>query len=356
MHPDKLLSQTIQFLRFPLMVAVVVIHTHIADIAIGGEQLTYASQYPFFDVLYHLLTGMLTRVAVPLFFFISGYLFFSQCTFSWQVYLRKLKSRVKTLLIPYIFWNAALCAMVLVAQLLFPSFLSGKNTLVLDYGVSEWVDVVFANVPMNPFWFIRDLIIMVVASPLIYAMLKYTRWVPLVLLGILAGLGVNLHTTAMGIEPLFYFMWGAYFSINKVNVAQYCLNKRYVFLALYVLLLVVDLYCWVNQPAYLLYAHKTSLIVGVLAFMAWAARGVATQKLKVNNTLTDAAFFLFCLHNPLTVFLSKLWVTFLAPMSDVKMIVGYLLIPLVVTIFLVCLYLLLRRYMPRFTAVITGGR
>ena len=243
-----------------------------------------------------------------------------------------------------------------VNAVLFPSFLSGKNTLVLDYGVSEWVDVVFANVPMNPFWFIRDLIIMVVASPLIYAMLKYTRWVPLVLLGILAGLGVNLHTTAMGIEPLFYFMWGAYFSINKVNVAQYCLNKRYVFLALYVLLLVVDLYCWVNQPAYLLYAHKTSLIVGVLAFMAWAARGVATQKLKVNNTLTDAAFFLFCLHNPLTVFLSKLWVAFLAPMSDVKMIVGYLLIPLVVTIFLVCLYLLLRRYMPRFTAVITGGR
>lgn len=45
-------------------------------------------------------------VAVPVFFIISGYFFFyNTYLFDKETYIKKLKKRVKTLLIPYFLWN-----------------------------------------------------------------------------------------------------------------------------------------------------------------------------------------------------------------------------------------------------------
>ena len=51
--------------------------------------------------------------AVPLFFAISGFLFFQKLeTWSWPVWKQKIRSRVRTLLIPFIIFNA-ICALSL---------------------------------------------------------------------------------------------------------------------------------------------------------------------------------------------------------------------------------------------------
>ena len=47
----------------------------------------------------------IARIGVPLFFFISGFLFFYYDDFSKNVYLGKIKKRFKSLVVPYIFWN-----------------------------------------------------------------------------------------------------------------------------------------------------------------------------------------------------------------------------------------------------------
>ena len=99
------LSKTIMFLRFPLIVAVVFIHTNLADVMINGRLLVNEGQFPIHDLFRHIITNELARIAVPLFFFISGFLFFYHTDFSMKMYKQKLKKRVRTLLVPYLFWN-----------------------------------------------------------------------------------------------------------------------------------------------------------------------------------------------------------------------------------------------------------
>ena len=100
------ISQTISFLRFPLIVAVVYIHFNISRKGISLHGINYGTDNPdWYLFTINLVSSVIASIAVPLFFFISGYLFFLQKEFNRQEYLRKLQKRVKTLLVPYLLWN-----------------------------------------------------------------------------------------------------------------------------------------------------------------------------------------------------------------------------------------------------------
>lgn len=106
-NDDSTLSKTITFLRFPLIVAVVFIHTDLFNATAGGASPVNEGLFPMYSLLRHVISEELARIAVPLFFFVSGFLFFYRSEFSLKTYGQKLKKRVRTLLIPYIFWNMA---------------------------------------------------------------------------------------------------------------------------------------------------------------------------------------------------------------------------------------------------------
>lgn len=79
----KLLSETIGVLRFPLMVCVVLIHTILPN----------QKEYLLVDIFDSYFVESFVRIAVPLFFFISGYLFFLGTErFSLEEYREKLKN------------------------------------------------------------------------------------------------------------------------------------------------------------------------------------------------------------------------------------------------------------------------
>lgn len=97
---DAALSKTIMFLRFPLIVSVVFIHAGLEGVVIGGNVTVHDGQFPIYESVYHVITNELARVSVPLFFFISGFLFFYRTDFSMKAYGQKLKKRVRTLFGP----------------------------------------------------------------------------------------------------------------------------------------------------------------------------------------------------------------------------------------------------------------
>ena len=131
MTNDELQSKTIAFLRFPLIVGVVLIHCYYKELPIGGVKVPVMDEYPIYKLIADLFSQVLARTAVPLFFLISGYLFFYKSSLSWPMYGSKLRKRAQTLLFPYLFWNGALVALHLLMELLFPSALSGETKPVL---------------------------------------------------------------------------------------------------------------------------------------------------------------------------------------------------------------------------------
>lgn len=77
---DSLQSRTVEWLRYPLMVFIVIVHT-------DTTLLNSMPHAGISSVLYYILRTII-RLAVPMFFIISGYWFFRQPeTFTLDAYL-----------------------------------------------------------------------------------------------------------------------------------------------------------------------------------------------------------------------------------------------------------------------------
>lgn len=64
------MSKIISFLRFPLAVMIVMTHADFDRVSMGGADYIFQlSDYPIFLNVSYLISGLLVRVAVPLFFF-----------------------------------------------------------------------------------------------------------------------------------------------------------------------------------------------------------------------------------------------------------------------------------------------
>lgn len=110
---DKTISGIIDFLRFPMACAVVLLHT--------PGQYTNWSNYTFRDLRYFslydhisLISNIICQIAVPIFFLISGYLFYDKN----KRYLQKLNKRTKTVLVPYFIWNGVAFLLLLFIKIL----------------------------------------------------------------------------------------------------------------------------------------------------------------------------------------------------------------------------------------------
>ena len=115
-----------------------------------------------FERFFSVETGI-GQFAVPLFFIISGFLFFRNIN-SIDTALNKVRNRVYTLLIPYLLWNLIYYAIHL---LLKPG--SGISL----YSI---IDAAF-NFTYNPsFWFMNQLILLTFISPVIYYILNINKF------------------------------------------------------------------------------------------------------------------------------------------------------------------------------------
>ena len=129
----------------------------------------------FNSYLQESISGMLGRCAVPLFYAISGYLFFLNTENGINTIWRKMKKRVRTLLIPFII-AALFFPIFLIAMELFPltkQFVNNTNAFSnnLQLPFIEIIKSIFyANTNgTTPWafhlWFLRDLIIMLSYHP-----------------------------------------------------------------------------------------------------------------------------------------------------------------------------------------------
>lgn len=119
------------------------------------------------------------RVSVPAFFIISGYLYFRDIAyFSFHKYINKTKRRFYSLIVPYILWNSIfLTYLILKASI-------AENTYeeIFPYGNDLFNNILFilkgflffeGEYPYAfAFWFIRNLIIFCLLSPITYLVIR----------------------------------------------------------------------------------------------------------------------------------------------------------------------------------------
>ena len=199
------LSRSIETLRFPLILLIICLHCYTSTSAITrGHDIYFRLIYP--------VSLWMGETGVPAFFFISGLLFF----YSKKTFLQKIKSRFHTLLIPYLFFNALilcgyLCLMIFGKTITILGKDLADYTLI-DYIRAFWDRGVWdhgnGSPLLCPLWYIRNLMVLVILSPIIYYIIKYTKLLFPVFFGLL---WINAHDSAYTLQSLTMFSLGAYF-------------------------------------------------------------------------------------------------------------------------------------------------
>lgn len=347
------LSKTIMFLRFPLIVAVVFIHTEL----ISSDEI---GQYPIYNLIRHVISEEFARIAVPLFFFFSGFLFFYNSNFSAKTYQSKLKNRVRSLLIPYIFWNLLILPITYLSQISTPSMVFSDQALIIDYNWFDYLKIFWArsggdSYPIYvPFWFIRDLMVMVILSPIIYLFIKYCKFYGILLLGISWLFNLAPNIPGFSITAFFFFSFGAWFSLNNRDFTYDFQPLRWMTTILYLILVSISTYSWYNN--YSNYAQVLGIFVGLIALISWTAYGIENNRLKTNAPLAGSSFFVFAYHGKPITLVAKVWGMHIFPTNEFMILVGYFLLPTIIVALGVGIYALMHKHLPTFTSIITGGR
>lgn len=342
------ISSAISWLRFPLILLIILLHGY-STVSIPGNHVVY------FKVLYP-FSLWLGETGVPGFFFISGFLFF----LSQKSYEQKLKTRFHTLLIPYVSWNALLLAAYLIAYVVgYPQDINGKNMAdynLIDYIRLFWDRGSFDNgnfVPLLcPLWYIRNLLIMSILSPLLYYIIRYAR--ELFLFVITIWWMLTYHNAFIS-QTILFFSLGAYFSILQVNPLEVFHKRRVIFLLLFVIFDICDIVThtlW-STPINL-QLHRLALIFNI-PFIFLLADYCSHRGLS-KKLLPNAAFIVFCVHYPIIVVLRKACISIFANASDFTHVILYWVSVIVTTIISISIYIVLNKYFPKIKNILSGNR
>lgn len=336
-------SDTISLMRFPLAVLVVIIHVSSISGAYQLEQSSLSQNYPCFYCLSNCLK-FLTNAAVPLFFVISGYLFFLDKDWSLSTYFSQLKKRVKTLLVPYLVWNSIMLLMKAVAAILVPEKYEWGMKSVLQYDlkdyIARYISMNFVDGSMTmPIhlvtWFLRDLMLVVLLSPIIYALIKRVG----VFLPVACILAYVVFSESYGVLTAFtFFAIGAYVAIRKPCIPD---RKNVVNLCVISVLILMSILCK-DQP----YGGKFLTLLG-----CWIVASIgfylSNHKLKIPKILTDSSFLIYvvhvCLFMPLKVLLPRMF-----PPSDFSLCAIYILSVIIIVAIIVPLNIFLDKHLSRY--------
>lgn len=370
----ELQSRTIALLRFPLIVGVVLIHSYTKEIPLGGETLQVAGNpdFPLFSTFAFYISQVISRLAVPMFFFFSGYLFFCKLPsagFTFDTYKQKLKKRARTLLVPYILWNALVLLFTFsgqVAKWLMGE--GGESKRVWDYSLSDFFYVFWDRrmiagqealdvdrFPLDyPLWFIRDLMVVMLFSPLIYFLIRKLRHYVILIPAALWFFKCWPEVPGFSAASWFFFSAGAYFSIWGRNFVSDFRRLFPASIVLYLFVSVADLYF--QSETWHTYIHQTGILIGIPAAISLTAWFIQRGTWRETPFLAASSFFVYAYHAyPLST-LSFVLYRILRPASDAMFLFLYILRPLLIILIGLGIYYMMKKWMPKVAGVLTGGR
>ena len=348
------LSDKIKTLSFILIILVLYIHSGFHANEIDGM---YWNNF-----IQEYISGKIGRLAVPLFFMISGYLFFTHIDNGIMSIKRKIKSRIKTLLLPYIYGCLYFTAFVFALQ-----FVPGINDHVNRGGLTVFnqplllvIKNVFwiCNGTNSPFafhlWFLRDLIVVVALTPpILYYLLNFLKWwlIPVLLVFTL------IPTIPSSLfSSLFWFSLGAVFAVTKTNVDYKKSILGMVILFLYLLFSFLELFCGFIIPELVIKLLVIFGIVGIwLSYDFIFSNNFLLKDTKWFSIASGFTFFIYLFHEPTLNIVRKVIVIFLGK-NSMGYLISYLLSPFIFVFTMLYIGLLLKRFIPKIYSNLVGGR
>lgn len=288
-------------------------------------------------------------VANCLFFSISGYLFakgISNISDVWN----KQKKRFRTLILPYLLWN-----LIFILWYVLLEFTPGvnqfnnSNGMILKMFSQPLPDILFdlfAKPAAFQLWFLRDLICMLLFTPILWWIAKKS-WLVAFILAI----------ASVSVYPwLIYFWCGVIIGANNWDLQNYPKNRVLIFSSCVIFLghAAVRAVYKTDIP----YLNMLINVVGL--YVVWSlydifSKGKCAADKGLWKFLCGFSFFIYCFHEPAFNIIKKLTLQVFG-ISEPTLIIFYFINPWIMIFMAVLIARLLAKYTPAVYRVLTGGR
>lgn len=316
----------------------------------------YLGPNGLFDWMRVFLGDSLFRIGVPCLSAISGYLLFVRGRDSFD-YPRVLRSKSKTVLLPFLIWNLGLLVAVFAIQRAgigigyFPDLWNASARELLSHGLA------IEGLPIDiPLYFLRDLMVCIILSPVL-AMLV-ARF-PALTLGLLFLLAIVPDITLLIVlkkSILFSFTFGIFLAVNRLDLKAF---DRFAGVGTVAMLAAAAALAFAQYrtgpefPRAVDLARNTLSIIGAGGFWLFSALLIHSsigQRLARTGSLS---FWIFCAHYPLLVLMWMVWNRMAGNASYLLFYTGAIATSFVI---LVAGNYLARRWLPGVYEIVTGSR
>lgn len=267
---DERTSEIISRIRLYALLGVVVVHS-------APSQTT---------ALMDVLANRGPSACVPLFFLISGFFLLQKPIETFAVAKQEWKKRARSLLMPFLFWNVAMYAGIVMLWAAHPSVLEGTPYALQGASIRSAVASIagIGRAPIHyQFWFLRNLLILVLLAPLLRRFLLQAPWLGLAL--------------ALLVEPFELLSGCPYFFAGGI-LAQH--GSRNLFLVGRPLVVVGACAGFLMSTAFVPVPEAAVLAASAALFVAMSnIRIVGARARSWFASLSESAFFIYAVHEPL---------------------------------------------------------
>ncbi|KGE14314.1 acyltransferase family protein [Sphingobacterium deserti] len=353
------LSNKLKIFSFVATLLVLYIHSGFHQKEIQGMDINFYVQT--------IISGKIGRMAVPFFFVTSGFLFFLKVNEHIAAVFMNQRKRVQSLLLPYVF--ACIFFVLTYSLALVPAlskfFNGAPDYLADDFNVLRFLRSVFwmnegRDSPLAfQLWYLRDLILLVFISPIIYLLLRYLGWFIIPLLGFLLFKETHLPYLPQSISTSFlWFTFGGLIGFKKININYFRTSWSWLIMFLFLAIGVVEL-CYPTVMLQPFYSDNVVILLGIIGCWLFYDYVNQHQDVPAGQSLilraTAFTFFVYLYHEPTINIVRKLIVIGVGKTSF-GYLLSYLLSPLLFYLLAAIVAIYLIKIVPAFYRLLTGGR
>lgn len=345
---DKKKSPYLTIYMIILSVLVIMIHNQTLDIL--GKRIIYSEINKF---LISVLTDGVLDIAVPGFFFISGYLHFRK--FSVSKYGTMLKTKARTLLVPYILWNfVGFVYAYCVSNFEFLKQFSCMEEVELS--LQTIFEALFLHKYNTVGWYLLSLMFLMILSPVIEICINKKYKAIVCVLVLLVYYTFFYNCALIRDFGTLSFVLGGIVGKDQSDIAY---KEKIIpvnsLTAAILFIVIAVLRMWITSKE----SGNIILLVGnhvlrlVLLTLLWNLVGMFAKKIK--ETIVNYSFPIYVMHWYVLSIVQKIFVKII-PANNITVWIIFIGSTIITTVVIILLAKLWRKLFPRLYVCFMGGR
>ncbi len=295
----------------------------------------------------------ITQFAVPMFFMMSGITFFKD--YNNKKYAQKIKTRIFTLVIPFLLWNTI--------WMLWEIFTS--HSFIAQFSESEPYPLTIISILKGvffygcnpPFWFVFDLIIFSFAAPLVFLIIKnrYVGIISVIFLSIVSLFAIHLPINVFYYPmSIVFYLLGAIIGYHYFDFASKKSSKpmqiaSFIFLAAYILAKNIA-----PQKIHIDNYLTQTIVYTLSAFALWNITDSFIERMKP-KAIYRRSFAIYAMHLPIAIVMLKIF-AFCTPQNQWLEIPKFIIMVILTLVIINSVCAFLEKFAPKLYATLMGNR